>query len=47
MAGLLPSLKFDARCRESARLGAECAELIESIGDPKITIDLICGPMYA
>ena len=47
MAKLRPSLPFHARYRESARLGAECAELIESIGDPKITIDLLCSPMYA
>jgi adenylate cyclase len=47
MAGLLPSLTFHARYRESARLGAECADLIESIGDPKITIGLLYGPMYA
>jgi adenylate cyclase len=47
MAGLLPSLTFHAHYHESSRLASECAGLIEEIGDPKITIGLLYGPMYA
>ncbi len=46
-AGLLASLTFHGRYRESSRLASECAGLIESIGDPRTTIGLLYGPMYA
>jgi hypothetical protein len=47
ITGLLPSLTLHARYRESAGLGAKCAELVESIGDPKIMIGMLYGLMYA
>jgi adenylate cyclase len=47
MAGLLASLTFHARYRESSRLASECVGLIESIGDPAVTVGLLYGPMYA
>ncbi|MBV9640645.1 MAG: AAA family ATPase [Mycobacteriaceae bacterium] len=47
MAGLLTSLNFHARYRESSQLASECASLIESLGDPAIAVRLLYGPMYA
>jgi class 3 adenylate cyclase len=41
MAGLLMSLTLNSRHRESSRLASEFAELLESIGDPAMTIGLL------
>ncbi|MGH3564296.1 MAG: ATP-binding protein, partial [Mycobacterium sp.] len=47
MAGLLASLTFHSRYRESSQLASECAGLLESIGDPTMTVGLLYGPQYA
>jgi class 3 adenylate cyclase len=47
MAGLLPSLVFNDRIVESAQLATECTAMIESIGDPTLTVALSGGPMTA
>jgi adenylate cyclase len=41
MAGLVPMLTFRNRHRESSRLAAEFARLVESIGDPTLTVGLL------
>ena len=47
MAGLLPALSFNDRFAESAQLATECAALIESTGDPALTVGLMPGPLQA
>jgi len=47
MAGLLPSLSFNDRIAESAQLATECTAMIESIGDPTLTVGLSPGPLTA
>jgi adenylate cyclase len=47
MAGLLASLTFHAHYGESSRLASECASLIESIGEPTMTVGLLFGASYA
>ena len=47
MAGLLPSLIFNDRIVESAQLATECTAMIESIGDPTLTVGLSPGPLAA
>jgi class 3 adenylate cyclase len=47
MAGLLMTLSFQGRFRESSQLATEYTELIESIGDPALTVGLLYGAIYA
>jgi adenylate cyclase len=47
MAGLVALLSFHARYHESSQLASECVDLIESIGDPNMTVALFYGPSYA
>jgi adenylate cyclase len=47
MAGVVPALNFRARYREASQLASECVDLIESIGDPDLTVGLLYGPSYA
>jgi hypothetical protein len=47
MAGQLTALSFNDRIAESAQLATECAALIESIGDPAMTVGLMPGPLQA
>jgi class 3 adenylate cyclase len=47
MAGLVCLLAFRARHRESLPLASECVDLIESVGDPAMTVGLLYGPTYA
>lgn len=47
MAGLLASLTFHAKYRESSKLASDCVALIESIGNPTLTVALLYGPSYA
>jgi adenylate cyclase len=41
MAGLMPGLGLAARHRESAQLASEFTSLVESIGDPNLTVALL------
>jgi class 3 adenylate cyclase len=47
MAGLLAALTFNDGIVEAARLATECTSLIESIGDPTLTVGLLAGPIQA
>lgn len=47
MAGVVPALNFRALYREASQLASECVELIESVGDPDLTVGLLYGPSYA
>jgi adenylate cyclase len=47
MAGLLQALSFNDRIAESARLATECAALVESIGDPVLTVGLLPSSVQA
>jgi adenylate cyclase len=47
MAGLLAALTFNDRIIEAAALATECAALIDSIGDPELTVQLMSGPLQA
>jgi adenylate cyclase len=47
MAGLVMALNIDDRIPEAAQLATECAELIESIGDPALIVALLPGPLLA
>jgi adenylate cyclase len=47
MSGLLMTLAFHAQLRESSRLASEYVELLESIGDPEMTVGLLFGAIVA
>jgi adenylate cyclase len=47
MAGSLPSLVVHARFREASELASELADLLESIGDPELTVGLLYGAISA
>jgi adenylate cyclase len=47
MAGLLVALTFNGRVAESSQLASECVGLIESIGDPVLSVALLGGPLQA
>ena len=47
MAGLLQALSFNDRITESARLATEHVALLESIGDPALTVGLLGSSMQA
>jgi class 3 adenylate cyclase len=47
MAGLLAALTFNDRVAEASELATECAALIDSIGDPALTVGLLTGPLQA
>ncbi|MGH3561315.1 MAG: cyclase, partial [Mycobacterium sp.] len=44
MAGLMMALIFHNRFRESSRVAADCSRLLESIGDPTLTVGTLIGP---
>lgn len=46
-SGFLLTLAFNGRLREAAQLGVEHAELLESIGDPAMTVGLLFGSIAA
>jgi adenylate cyclase len=47
MAGLLIELTFHARNTESSHLALEYTDLVESIGDPTLTVGLLYPAIYA
>lgn len=47
MSGLVMHHAYQARTREAARLGSEAMALIESIGDPNLTVGLSFAGIYA
>jgi class 3 adenylate cyclase len=47
MAGLLGDLAFHDRIREASELASEAMDLIESIGDPTLTVGLALMAIYA
>jgi class 3 adenylate cyclase len=47
MTGWLVALSINDRIAEAARLATECGALIESIGDPALTVGLLPGPLQA
>ena len=47
MAGLLGDLAFHDRMREASELASEAMDLIESIGDPTLTVGLALMAIYA
>jgi hypothetical protein len=47
MSGLLLTLAFHGQYRESARLASEYVELLDSIGDPEMTVGLLFGAIVA
>ena len=47
MAGLVMDHAFQGRMREASRLASEAMALIESIGDPTLTVGLSFAPIYA
>ncbi|MGB9221836.1 ATP-binding protein [Mycobacterium sp.] len=47
MAGSLPSLVVHARFREASELASELADLLESIGDPELTVGLLYSAIAA
>jgi class 3 adenylate cyclase len=46
MAGLVMDHVFQGRVREASRLASEAMALIESIGDPTLTVGLSYAPIY-
>jgi adenylate cyclase len=44
MAGLLTALLFHNRFREASRISSDCTELVESIGDPMLSLALLVAP---
>jgi adenylate cyclase len=44
MAGLLTALLFHNRFRESSSVSSDCTELVESIGDPLLSVALLVAP---
>jgi adenylate cyclase len=47
MAGWLPALVVHARFHEASRLASELTSLLESIGDPTLTLGLLYGALAA
>jgi adenylate cyclase len=47
MSGLLMTLTFHAELCESSRLATEYVDLLESIGDPELTVGLLHGAIIA
>jgi class 3 adenylate cyclase len=47
MAGLVMDHAYHARLREASQLASEAMALIESIGDPTLTVGLSFAPIYA
>jgi hypothetical protein len=47
MAGLVMDHTFQDRLREASQLASEAMALIESVGDPTMTVGLSLGPIYA
>ena len=47
MAGRVMERLFNAHCREASELAAEHVRLLESIGDPALTLGLLSGAMAA
>ncbi len=47
MAGWITALVVHARFREASRLASELADLLESIGDPTLTLGLLYGVVVA
>jgi len=47
MAGLVVDHAFHGRVREASRLASEAMALIESVGDPTLTVGLSFAPIYA
>ena len=47
MGGLVMAQMFHAQHREASRLATELARLLESIGDPTLTVALLCAPIVA
>jgi adenylate cyclase len=44
MGGFLTALLFHNRFRESSRVSSDCTELVESIGDPMLSVALLVAP---
>jgi adenylate cyclase len=47
MTGFIMALTFHNRFREAARMASEQSELLESIGDPTLTVALLFAAIYA
>ncbi len=47
MTGFITSLSFHNRFREAARVASEHSDLLESIGDPTLTVALLFATIYA
>ena len=47
MAGLVADHALQGRMREASQLASEAMDLIESIGDPSLTVGLSFAPIYA
>jgi class 3 adenylate cyclase len=47
MAGLVFDHSFQSRLREASQLASEAMDLIESLGDPTLTVGLSIAPIYA
>ena len=47
MAGLVMDHAYQGRMREASRLASEAMALIESIGDPTLTVGLSFAAIYA
>jgi hypothetical protein len=47
MAGLVMDHAHQGRIREASRLASEASALIESVGDPTLTVGLSIAPIYA
>ena len=47
MAGLVMDHAHHARIHEASQLASEAMALIESLGDPTLTVGLSCAPIYA
>ena len=47
IAGWLPALVVHARFREASELASELADLLESIGDPALTVGLLYSAIAA
>jgi len=47
MAGFIMALTFHNRFRQAARVASEQSELLESIGDPTLTVALLFAAIYA
>ena len=47
MAGLVMDHAYQGRVREASRLASEAMALVESIGDPTLTVGLSFAAIYA